>query len=721
MSPTTTFDRRISAKLRRVIASSKSDNARHARYRRWLGCVPPQGNSRATAHDQFFVAVTIVVDSGQLRRRSTGSGTPELKEFLDDNDQTIQLNYPALYAPTRYDRGRVRTLLRKEDLTKVAALPGVRFIGVSDPIYAIGTVPADNETRNEFEGNLPDIGKEFLAAISRRKVVVGFIDVDGFDISHKAFIDRDGKTLFARIWDQTTDAAKGTPAAPAGRQAGREWQKFTYGHEFERNYINQAIKRSGRFAYWRAGLPTTKAGSHGTHVASIAAGNVGLCQNAILAGVVFARNSSAPSTTTRDMNHSDGERLRDAIDYLRAVAADLKLPIVINISLGRNCGAHDGSSPICRDVDALSAEAGCCVVVAAGNAGDSKSPDVEGRIHTDGDVGKGQAAALKWQVGNNDPTDNEMEIWYSERARFDVWVTAPDGERFGPIGIDRDLSTALDSDGTRLFVDHTSYDPNNGSNYIFIQLSPATDKAVVAKGIWQVELALAEDSTDDVFEYHAWIERDDGNDGAGNMFQSHFVSDDPAQFDNTKLNSLACGQNVIAVANWDEQKNQPNATSSQGPTRDRRNKPDIAAPGTDIWGANGFPFQDGDEFEFDDLPLARRRYIRMSGTSMAAPFVTGTAALMLCLNPDLSASQIRSIMTATADGTGWQKDRGFGPIYIDKCLAEAGRLRSETLRLTTIPLPSIPGSLGVSPSRGVSDSPGTSPVLGGKSSLASVP
>jgi subtilisin family serine protease len=140
---------------------------------------------------------------------------------------------------------------------------------------------------------------------------------------------------------------------------------------------------------------------------------------------------------------------------------------------------------------------------------------------------------------------------------------------------------------------------------------------------------------------------------------------------------VACGHNVIAVANWDAEIDGSNVTSSQGPTRDGRNKPDIAAPGTGIWGANGFPFQEGDSIDFDDLPLARRRFMRMTGTSMSAPFVAGVAALMLCIDRDLSASQIRSIMARTAipPGAAWRKQSGYGPINVNACL-------TETLRVT---------------------------------------
>jgi subtilisin family serine protease len=700
MARKATFNRRIGAKLRRVMLASDDDNDRRARYRRWLGCTPKAKSRRGSA-GELVTAVTIVFSSDQKHRGRAlpDGGNRRLEQFLKSNDQKIRSRHPKIYVPTRHEPGRVRTLIKPADLEKVAKIPGVRFVGVSDPIYAVGSVPADKETSNEFKGPRAPIGADLLEAASKQKVVMGFIDVDGFDITHPAFLDDDGKTLFAHIWDQTEQAPARAPKSPAEVQRGAAWKKFAYGHEFDRGHINRALARSGKFAYWRAGLPNTAPGSHGTHVASIAAGNVGICRHAVLAGVVFARNPVGDSTTTRDVNRGDGERLRDAIEYLRAVAAELRLPLVVNISLGRNCGAHDGSSAVCRDIDALTAEAGCVVVVAAGNSGNSKGSDIEGRVHCSGEVTKGKPATLHWNVGTGDPTDNEMEVWYSERSRFTVSVVGPNKQRFGPVTIDDDLSAKLGSDGTRLYVSHTSYDPNNGSNYIFIQLSPAKADGAVAKGVWQIDLSAAPDNGNGDGKFHAWIERDDGRDGAGNMFQSYFDTTDPAQFDNTKVNSLACGQNVIAVANWDTDKDDFNATSSQGPTRDGRYKPDIAAPGTGIWGANGFAFQDRDAIDFNDLPLARRRYVRMTGTSMAAPFVAGTAALMLCFNPDLSASQIRSIMART--GVTWSKESGYGPINIEECLKEA-------LRLEPAPqTPASPGTASIKPApRGKSRSIG---------------
>lgn len=678
MPQITPAERRIGAKLRRVLDVVGPGITRRADYHPWI--LRDAGSTDADATD--FVAVTIAFDANPAEQGHSDVKNALLRQFLSDNDLATKGKYPALYVPSRFERGRVRTLLKRQDIAQVASMPGVRFVGVSDPIYKIDALGVDQETRNEPPpGRLDNNAEQVRAEIGDRTVLIGLIDVEGFDVSHPDFMIND-KTLFARIWDQNEEAPQGAPEDPAEIRQGRpEWADFTYGHEFDRDHIDQAIAKSGRFAYWRAGFPTTVPGSHGTHVASIAGGNNGICPNAILAGVVFARQPGKKPVTTRDMNHGDGERLRHAIMYLRALAEELHLPVVINISLGRHCGAHDGSNPLCREIDALSAGPGCCVVIAAGNAGDSgNSSQAEGRVHASGRVQRGAPATLQWRVENNDPTDNEMEIWYSERCHFKLTVTGPNNLKYGPVGIDQRETFTLPDDLTELYVEHTSYDPDNGCNYIFVQLSPRADlaDAVVTAGLWKIELELDESSNAGDYKFHAWIERDDGSDATRRGIQSHFESENPSIFDNTKVNSLACGHNVIAVGNWDLDVRTHNSTSSQGPTRDGRQKPDIAAPGTKIWGANGFPFQVGSSVVFEELDLAARRYRRMSGTSMAAPFISGIAALMLSLNPYLTAAQIRAIMTRTARplSRGWRKASGFGEINIEKCLEEALRIKA---------------------------------------------
>ena len=95
--------------------------------------------------------------------------------------------------------------------------------------------------------------------------------------------------------------------------------------------------------------------------------------------------------------------------------------------------------------------------------------------------------------------------------------------------------------------------------------------------------------------------------------------------------------------------------SSYGPTRDGRSKPDLAAPGEDITAAQGNTLNGS---------------ISYSGTSMAAPHVTGAIALLLSYwekqqrsRPGckpLNAAQIRAAICELAQNYGGQWDPGMG-------------------------------------------------------------
>lgn len=58
-----------------------------------------------------------------------------------------------------------------------------------------------------------------------------------------------------------------------------------------------------------------------------------------------------------------------------------------------------------------------------------------------------------------------------------------------------------------------------------------------------------------------------------------------------------------------------------------------------------------------------RRFAYLQGTSMATPMVTGVAAMIRHLNPDLSADEVIGVLKASArraPGTGWAPDLGWG-------------------------------------------------------------
>src|SRR2546425_88879 len=85
--------------------------------------------------------------------------------------------------------------------------------------------------------------------------------------------------------------------------------------------------------------------------------------------------------------------------------------------------------------------------------------------------------------------------------------------------------------------------------------------------------------------------------------------------------------------------------SGRGPTRfDKSVKPDISAPGYAI--VSTIPH--GSYLQTKYPTLSGYGYMRLNGTSMAAPVVTGAAALVLSANPGLSAHTVKAVLQYTA-------------------------------------------------------------------------
>jgi alpha-tubulin suppressor-like RCC1 family protein len=84
----------------------------------------------------------------------------------------------------------------------------------------------------------------------------------------------------------------------------------------------------------------------------------------------------------------------------------------------------------------------------------------------------------------------------------------------------------------------------------------------------------------------------------------------------------------------------------------------VAAPAESIWSTvavRNFPF--GRSYEYN------------SGTSLAAPFVTGVVGLMLSIEPELSPMEIKQIIMDTATHQIFDRPLGTGVVNADKALA----------------------------------------------------
>jgi subtilisin family serine protease len=94
---------------------------------------------------------------------------------------------------------------------------------------------------------------------------------------------------------------------------------------------------------------------------------------------------------------------------------------------------------------------------------------------------------------------------------------------------------------------------------------------------------------------------------------------------------------VGATHRTDPHRYGPISRSARGPTADGRNKPDLLAPGDRVWG-----------------PVPGQGWGQKSGTSQAAPHVSGVAAMLLARYPELRGRprRIKAILCETATDLG---------------------------------------------------------------------
>jgi len=448
-------------------------------------------------------------------------------------------------------------------------------------------------------GDLPEISPNFFPEVDNRRfpgagetgqgIIVGVVDW-GCDFAHPDFRYADGTTRLLALWDQ-----RGLPAPEFANRYG-------YGVIHTAEAINQALLADDPYAalgYHPASGDPEGEGAHGTHVMDIAGGNgqaggsVGVAPEADLIFVHLASRG-----TEGLANLGDSVRVLEAVDFILQTAGER--PWVINLSIGRHGGPHDGSTLVEQGLDAVvTAAPGRAIVQSTGNYFGSN-------IHASGRLRSGEKRTLFWETDEADVTPNELEIWYSGQDIFGVEIVSPDRKliEYVPLGERASLRIGGQEVGR---VYHRAQDPNNADHHIDIFLF-SMDSA----GIWEVSL-IGEQVVDGTF--HAWVERD----AACLHCQSRFDREDADP--STTTGTICNGFQTIAVGAYNPHSSRQELASfsSCGPTRDGRQKPNLIAPGVHILAARSAPI---------DLEVETSLHTRKSGTSMAAPHVTGTIALM---------------------------------------------------------------------------------------------
>ncbi|NIJ18685.1 subtilisin family serine protease [Sphingomonas naasensis] len=478
--------------------------------------------------------------------------------------------------------------------------------------------PVDSDTRR------PD-----GLAETGRGVVVAVIDW-GIDFAHPDFRNPDGGTRLIGLWDQRAD---GVPAP------------YGYGRIHRRGEIDRALRSADPFAALGYRPSEAPQPSHGTHVLGIAAGN----------GRAGGPQGVAPEADLIFVHLGPGVGdLGNSIDLLEAIDFVIRTadgrPVALNMSIGRHAGPHDGTLLVERAIDWLIVNRpGTVVVQSTGNY-------YARNVHMEGRLREGHAERLPFELPRSDAHPATVEIWYKGGDRFVARAVAPDGGAVtAALGAN---AVVRDRDGAELArLYHRGADPNNGDNLIALVLRP-----MAPAGRWAIEIRGV-DVADG--RWHAWIERNAGCPACQAVFAPGVAS--PL----ATTGSICNAMRTIAVGAYDaHDPDQPMARfSSTGPTRDGRRKPLLVAPGVRILSVRS-----------RQSALEPPGYVRMSGTSMAAPHVTGTVALMLEAAGAQPVAAIRNALfaslTAPPAPLADEIERwGYGILDIAAAVAAARRLR----------------------------------------------
>lgn len=348
--------------------------------------------------------------------------------------------------------------------------------------------------------------------------------------------------------------------------------------------INEALRSDNPYSI----VPSRDVSGHGTHVAGIAAGNYAENKNNSLGIATKSDLIIVKMATESESGFPRTTQLMEAVDFIEKEANARNTPFVINISFGNTYGSHDGTSLLSTYLDSVADGNRASIVIGSGNEGDSAG-------HTGGYV-EGETQ-VELQVSSYQ-TSFSVQLWKNYVDIWGVEVVSPSGQST-PL-VDKDgyiLDFTLD--GTNVYIVYGTPKPYSRYQEIYIDFIP--EDRYVAPGIWTFRM-IPERIVNG--RYDMWLPG-----SAAINENTKFLRPDPY----ITLTVPSATMKAITVGAYNSNNDTLATFSGRGFTRENNQiKPDLVAPGVDIRAASN----------------TGGTTVR-SGTSMAAPFVSGSIALMM--------------------------------------------------------------------------------------------
>ncbi|MDR6459082.1 subtilisin family serine protease [Chryseobacterium vietnamense] len=533
-------------------------------------------------------------------------------------------------------------LVSIEDIEKLTQLPYVTSV-MAPEFDALH----NDVSRAQSGASLLQDGVFNNTAYNGTGVLVGIYD-SGIDWKHPDFrkADDQTKSRIVSIWDQTLTAQAGE-TAPVG---------FATGVEYTRAQIEDELD----------GTPTgfvreNDINGHGTHVSGTAAGNGSAFTDKRHKGfssdadIVFVKGGNGSFPTTNTIN---------ALTYFKNVATALNKPIVVNMSIGGQSSAHDGTSSHEVAVNNFTTSgAGRVVVISAGN-------DYGANLHRKVDIAVGAAQTYNFTVASNTSATSVFSfiMYANDNTPVTAKLTTPDGQQYTQNISTTTAHTILGGGLTATMYNYWSND--NNKRYVQLVVT-RTSGTTNVQGNYTLE--ITNNGTQQI-SAHGWL-------------YSQGVQTTLQNGDNEYIvGSPGNASNAITVASYMGRASWYSGTSgyftltpqesissfsSQGPRVDGVQKPDIAGSGQNVISSRSADSAPG----ATDIIAGTNYYVKNQGTSMSSPGVAGAVGLLLQANPSLTAAQVKARLTANArvdgaTGTVPNMRWGYGKLDIYKAVTD---------------------------------------------------
>lgn len=374
-------------------------------------------------------------------------------------------------------------------------------------------------------------------------------------------------------------------------------------------------------------LPARDTTGHGNEVAVIACGRSGVASDSDIMIVKLGNSRGDAYIRTTQLMRGVDYCIRKAIEYGQ--------PVAVNISYGGTYGNHEGSSIFEMFIDDCCSTYRCSICIGAGNEG-------EGRTHYSGHLVSGNVLDAELAIGDYEPQIS-IQIWKRAMDDARIELIAPTGERI--VISDRNAGVVQQNIKNMQLVSK-AYGP--GPFYMGEEIYAAivATSGYITSGIWDIRFTATK--VLDGF-FNMWLPPVSTLSSATGFLRPspEYTFTIPA----TSRRAICVGANGSVPGS---------AAVFSGRGVNVRSglmlyaKPDITAPGVNI-----------------RIPGSQERTV--TGTSYAAPMVTGAAAMLMEWgivkgnDPYMYGEKVKAylISGATRVGNAWPDSaRGWGELCV---------------------------------------------------------